>query len=410
MAKNLNQLPTAAASILATDKMYIARSPFGATDDRYILGSSIISQFPAPLTTKGDIYTYSTVAARLPVGATDGMLLQVSAAAATGLAWSSVTFPTTSATSGKIVISDGTNWIASTSIWPNTVGSSGKIVISNGASNVYSTPTYPNASVTAGKIIISDGTNYISSTPTFPNTAASTGSFLYADGTNWVASTSLWANTVGSAGKIIRSDGTTNTYSTATFADTYAINTILYASAADTVTGLATANSASLVTSSAGVPAWSSSMTNGQVIIGSTGATPTAATLSSSGNISITNGAASITIGTSGFASFSWTTASINTSMAINTGYITLGAGVLTMTLPTTAAVGSVIRIAGQGAGGWSIAQSAGQTIHFGSSNTTTGAGGSLSSTNRYDSVELVCSVANLDFVVVSCIGNLTVV
>jgi len=44
MGKNINQIATAATSILSTDKMYIGRSPFGLTDDRYILGSSILSQ------------------------------------------------------------------------------------------------------------------------------------------------------------------------------------------------------------------------------------------------------------------------------------------------------------------------------------------------------------------------------
>lgn len=49
MGKNINQITTAASSILATDKMYLGRSPFGLTDDRYILGSSIISQFASNL-------------------------------------------------------------------------------------------------------------------------------------------------------------------------------------------------------------------------------------------------------------------------------------------------------------------------------------------------------------------------
>lgn len=51
MALNINQIATAASSILSTDKLYLGRSPFGATDDRYILGSTIIAQFsPAKLT------------------------------------------------------------------------------------------------------------------------------------------------------------------------------------------------------------------------------------------------------------------------------------------------------------------------------------------------------------------------
>lgn len=156
----------------------------------------------SPLTTKGDLYTFTTVNARLAVGSTDGQVLQVSSGAAAGVA--------------------------------------------------YSTPTYPSAS--------------------------------------------------GTAGKILRSDGTNNVYTTSTFADTYTASNLLYSNGANTVTGLATANSAVLVTSSTGVPSLSSTMTNGQLIIGSTGATPTAASLTAGTNITITPGAGSITISASGSA------------------------------------------------------------------------------------------------------------
>ena len=49
------------------------------------------------LTVKGDLYTYSTSATRLPVGTIDGQLLSVSSATATGLAWVSppITSPLT---------------------------------------------------------------------------------------------------------------------------------------------------------------------------------------------------------------------------------------------------------------------------------------------------------------------------
>jgi len=59
---------------------------------------------------------------------------------------------------------------------------------------------------------------------------------------------------LGTAGKIPRSDGLDLVYSTSTFADTYAINTLLYNASANTVSGLATANSGILVTSAGGVP------------------------------------------------------------------------------------------------------------------------------------------------------------
>lgn len=95
---------------------------------------------------------------------------------------------------------------------------------------------------------------------------------------------------------------------------------------------------------------------------------------------------------------------------AVNTGYILNNAGLVTLTLPTTAALGSVIKVAGKGAGGWKIAQNASEVIHFGDTNTTTGTGGSIESTNRYDSVELLCTVADTEWTVISSVGNITVV
>ena len=73
-------------------------------------------------------------------------------------------------------------------------------------------------------------------------------------------------------------------------------NQLLYSSATNTIAGLASANSATLVTSSAGIPSFTASLTNGQVLIGSTGATPTPAALTAGTGISITNAAGSITI------------------------------------------------------------------------------------------------------------------
>lgn len=97
-------------------------------------------------------------------------------------------------------------------------------------------------------------------------------------------------------------------------------------------------------------------------------------------------------------------------TMAINTGYIADNAGLVTLTLPTTAAQGTVLRVAGNGAGGWLIAQGSGQSIKIGNQTTSTGAGGSLASTNRYDQLELLCVVANTTWVTMAGWGNITVV
>ena len=85
-------------------------------------------------------------------------------------------------------------------------------------------------------------------------------------------------------------------------------------------------------------------------------------------------------------------------------------ASLITATLPATAAIGTIIAVEGNGTGLFTIAQNAGQVIHFGAVNTTTGASGSLSSNGAYDSVELLCVVANTEFKVRSSMGSLSYV
>jgi len=153
----------------------------------------------------------------------------------------------------------------------------------------------------------------------------------------------------------------------------------------------------------------SSALTDGQLLIGDTGTAPVAATLTAGSGIAITNAAGSITIAATGGASWTDVTGT-SQAMAADAAYVANNAGLVTFTLPATAAFGTEISIAGYGAGGWSIAQNAGQLIHFGNVSSTAGVGGSLSSTNRYDQIELLCTVANTEWVVRNSVGNLTVV
>lgn len=97
-------------------------------------------------------------------------------------------------------------------------------------------------------------------------------------------------------------------------------------------------------------------------------------------------------------------------AIAVNNGYISNNASLVTMTLPATAAVGTIVEVTGLGAGGWKIAQNALQSINFGSKTTTVGTGGSLASFNQFDSIKLVCVVANTTWNVLSSQGNITIV
>lgn len=217
-------------------------------------------------------------------------------------------------------------------------------------------------------------------TATYPGVATGTGTLLRANGTNWLAST-------------------------ATFDDTYAASALLYANGANTVAGLATANSAALVTGATGVPVWSSTMTNGQIIIGSTGATPVAATLTAGSGISITNAAGAITINASGGVIVA-TIAGTSQTAAVNTKYYALNAGQTVVTLPSTYAVGDIIAVIGSTAntGGWRLQAAAGDTIRY--LNSTTTAGGTLtSSASAGSTVYIECDVANTSWVVSSTVS-----
>jgi len=95
---------------------------------------------------------------------------------------------------------------------------------------------------------------------------------------------------------------------------------------------------------------------------------------------------------------------------AIDSGYIPTNAALVTFTLPVTAAVGTVIEIAGEGAGMWAIAQNAGQSIQFGNLSSTVGVGGSITASNQWDTIKIVCRVADTTWSVLSNIGILNVV
>lgn len=85
----------------------------------------------------------------------------------------------------------------------------------------------------------------------------------------------------------------------------------------------------------------------------------------------------------------------ISQSMIRNNIYLPSNAALVTCSLPTTSSVGDLVSIAGKGAGGWIVSQAASQQIHVGNSATTLGTGGSLASTNQFDSVQLICLTAN---------------
>lgn len=115
-----------------------------------------------------------------------------------------------------------------------------------------------------------------------------------------------------------------------------------------------------------------------------------------------------------GSAGFDWNVINQSTQPAnflVNNGYICQagGTGNVSIALPAVSVLGDIIEIVLDGATSWTITQAASQSIRFSNSNTTVGTGGSIATTGTGDALRMVCETANLKWVVLSAIGNLTV-
>lgn len=156
----------------------------------------------------------------------------------------------------------------------------------------------------AGQLLRSTGTGAPNwTTSTYPNTASSTGTILRADGTNWTATTATYPATAGTAGTILRSNASGFVNSSTTYPDTVTANTILYASAANTVSSIPTSNSSVLITNSSGVPSLSTTLPSVSITTSVTvptvfGSTIPAGSLQLTSTSNLTKG--TVTLGASG--------------------------------------------------------------------------------------------------------------
>jgi hypothetical protein len=226
---------------------------------------------------------------------------------------------------GSVYVSTGTDvTLADGGTNASLTASNGGIVYSTASAMAILAGT-----ATAGQMLQSGATTAPAwSTATFPSTATSTGTILRANGTNWVASTS-------------------------TFADTYAVNTILFASTANTITGLTTANNQVLVTGATGIPAFSGTLPSGVTAssLTSFGTSPTlttptidtinASTATAAVSLYPTSTSATITLGTLIGSTAATGTINIanNAGIAGGTKAINIGTGATAGT--TTIIIGS---------------------------------------------------------------------
>ena len=171
-------------------------------------------------------------------------------------------------------------------------------------------------------------------------------------------------------------------------------------------TGLTTATAHGvLIGEGTSAMAVSAAGTNGQAFLGSTGADPVFATLTTSTGVGYTTGAGTLAVDVKS-GGFKINAASTGGSLVAQNSYTVTQAAQTSFALPATAAVGDMFLIA-SGLGntsGWIITQGASQEIWSGTSHTTNGATGTLAGA-IHTSVLLMCTVANLEFIV---LGNTT--
>lgn len=135
----------------------------------------------------------------------------------------------------------------------------------------------------------------------------------------------------------------------------------------------------------------------------------------SSGNINILGGTGIATAGSGSTITingvgggYETTVVTADTPAAVNRGYITNKAGTsCVITLPATAAVGDSIRISGLGATGWTVTANTGQTISMNA--TTSASAGTAVNTSRYQTIEVMCIVANTQWEILTSSDAVTI-
>lgn len=142
-------------------------------------------------------------------------------------------------------------------------------------------------------------------------------------------------------------------------------------------------------------------------------ATPAANNLNifGAGSTTTSGAGSTITINSTG-GGISWNEITVvgPTQMAVNMGYVANNGATVGLTLPLTAAFGSVIWIVGKGSGGWQAQQNAGQTIINGAISTTVGVTGTLTSSEPSATGYLLCITANTTWKFIAETGNLITV
>ncbi len=168
-----------------------------------------------------------------------------------------------------------------------------------------------------------------------------------------------------------------------------------------TLTGVLTGNGTSAFTASA--------VTQHDVLVGGAANAVTSVSPSTAGFVLTSNGTGSdpsFQVSTPGAMAPYINVTGASQTMAVNQGYIANDAGsIVTFTPPAVCAVGTRFAVAGgaDATSGWTIDLTANtQTMNFGSVVGTN----AVASSNQFDCVEFVCTVANTQFTLLDSVGS----
>ena len=136
------------------------------------------------------------------------------------------------------------------------------VTVTGGTTGLTFAAGTPNLTLGGTLALASGGTNH--------SLTASAGGIVWSDSSklNILGGTST-------AGQLLLSgDAATPAWSTSTYPSTNAVNTLLYASSANTMAALATGDNGVLITSNSGVPSWLANGTAGYALVANSGAPP----------------------------------------------------------------------------------------------------------------------------------------
>ena len=304
----------------------------------------------ASLTASNGGIFYSTASAGAILAGTATATQMLQSGSSTTPAWSTTTWPATS-TINQLLYSSSENTITGLATATTAV-----LTTSSGV------PTWANElSLALG------GTNAA--------LTASNGGIFYST----ASAGAILAGTATAAQLLMSGSSTAPTWSTSTYPATNAVNTLLYASSANTMAALTAGANGVLISSNSNVPSWLANGTAGYILTAQSGAPPSwQAAPASAALVWAVNSNSSI-------------------SGAVGNGYILTSGSATTVTLPTTFAVGTQIGVQGEGSS-WTVDIGASTNVKgFGNTYTT-----SIASANNTDSVVFIAIVANTTWAMLS--------